>query len=116
MTGGRERASVAKDRSVAARGGDRVQPGVAEHMRHEAQRLEYFRKRRVTNAQAPGIRSERRPHRALPVARKAPPLHRTSARRHARLRMQMTGDLTHRTGRLMTKRNRANSDFAGAPA
>src|SRR5713101_8563154 len=100
MTGGSERASGARDRSVAARSGDRVQPGVAEHMRHEAERLEYFRKRRVANAQAARIGAERRHHGALAIAGETPPLHRTPAPRHARLRMQMTGDFTHRTGRL----------------
>src|SRR5258705_12993566 len=97
--------------SVAARCGNRVQPGVAEHMRHEAERLEYFRERRVANAQTSGIGTERRHHRALAIARKTPPLHRTSASGDARLRMQMTGDFARRTGRLVTERNRADRNF-----
>src|SRR6476620_1972556 len=80
--------------SAATRCGDRVQPGVAQHVRHEAERGKYFRKRRIANAQAPGIGAERRHDGALAIAGKTPPLHRASARGHARLRMQMTGDFT----------------------
>src|ERR1700704_4912903 len=36
-------------RLVAARGGDGVQADIAEHMRHEARGLEYFRERRVAD-------------------------------------------------------------------
>jgi len=72
-------------------------------MRHEAERLEYF-ERRVANAQAARIGADagitaRSPsqakHRAPSNARVSSP----------RLRMQMTGDFTHRTGRLVTERN-----------
>src|SRR3954470_23824928 len=38
------------DTSVAARGRDRVHPVVAEHMRHEAQGLEYLFERGVADA------------------------------------------------------------------
>jgi hypothetical protein len=36
--------------SMTARGGDRMQPVVAEHMRHETLSSEYFRKRVIANA------------------------------------------------------------------
>src|SRR5882757_11547637 len=102
-----------KSRSVAARGGDGVQAVIAEHMRHQARGLEYLCKRRIANAQAPGIGAERGHHRALAVAGKTAPLHRTSACRHPRLGMQMTGDFTGGTCRLVTKRNWPDGDFAG---
>src|SRR5258706_2771355 len=80
-------------------------------MRHEAERLEYFRKRRVADAQAAGIGAERRHHGTLAIAGKAPPLHRTPASGDARLRMQMAGDFAHRTGRLVTERNRPDRNL-----
>ena len=92
---------------VAARGRDRVHAVVAEHMRHEARRLEYLFERGVANAQAPGIGAERRHHRAHPVAGKTSPLHRASARGDARLRMQMSGDFADGAGRLMAKHDSA---------
>src|SRR5712675_2099430 len=81
-----------KPRSITPRGGDGVQPDIAEHMRHEARRLEYFRERRIADAETTGIGAERRHHGALAVAGEASPLHRTPARRHPRFGMQMSGD------------------------
>ena len=80
-----------------------MKPGVSE----------YFRKRRVANAQAAGIGAERRHHGALAVAGKTAPLHRTPAGRDARLRMQMSGDFADSAGRLVTKRDAADRNFAG---
>ena len=37
-------------KSITPRGCDRVQAEIAEHMRHQARGLEYFRKGRVANA------------------------------------------------------------------
>src|ERR1700751_4656502 len=81
-------------------------------MRHETQGLEYFCKRRVPNFEAAGKGTERRHYRALAVAGKASPLHRSATGAHPRLRMQMAGDLAGCTGRLMTKRDSADRNFA----
>src|ERR1700691_4466615 len=75
--------------SITPRGGDGVQAVVAKHVRDEAGALENFREGCVANAEAAGIGAERGHYRALAVAGKAAPLHRTAARRHARLGMQM---------------------------
>ena len=64
--------------SIAARGGDGVQPEIAEHMRHQARGPENCCERRVADAEAAGVGAERRHHRALAVAGKAAPLHRSS--------------------------------------
>src|SRR3954470_19606083 len=86
---------------------------VAEHVRDEPRRLEYFLKRRIADAQASGIGAECRHHRANTVAGEASALHRTSAPGHARLRMQMAGDFAGRAGRLMAKYDPPYRDFAG---
>src|SRR3954468_4623699 len=78
-----------------------MHPVVAEHMRHETQGLEDLGEGVVANAQAAGIGAERRHYRALAIAGKASPLHGTSARGDARLRMQMSGDFAGRAGRLV---------------
>jgi hypothetical protein len=90
-----------------------VQSDIAEHMRHEAEALEYFRERSVTDAQAPGISAERRHHRALAVAGKAAALHRAAAGRHPRLGMQMSGDFARRPRWFVTECDRADRDFLG---
>src|SRR5258708_10487257 len=82
-------------------------------MRHKTWRLENLCERRVANAEASGIGAEGRHHSALAIAGKTAPLHRAAARAHPGLGMQMSGDFTRRTGRLMTKRDRTYSDFAG---
>src|ERR1700731_3094282 len=89
--------------SITPRPGDGVQPDIAEHMRHEFEPLEYLFKRRVADAQAAGIGAERRHHGALAVAGKTAPLHRSAARRHPRLGMQMAGDFTGCSRRLVAK-------------
>ena len=76
---------------------------------------EYFCERRVADAQAAGIGAERRHHRALAVAGKTAPLHRTAAGRDPRLGMQMAGDFAGRAGRLVAKHDRADRDFARRP-
>ena len=102
----------------------RRRPVVAEHMRHEARRPEYFRERRVADAQAAGIGAERRHHRALAVAGKTAPLHRAAARRHPRLGMQMAGDFARprrsardgtRSGRSRLRSRPRRRDRTAAP-
>src|SRR5215472_14417185 len=66
---------------ATARGGDDVQAVVAEHMRHEFERLEYFREGRIADAQAAGVGAEGGHHRTLAIGGKAAPLHRPAARR-----------------------------------
>ena len=80
-----------------------MQAVVAEHMRHEFERLEYFREGRIADAQAAGVGAEGGHHRALAIGGKAAPLHRTAARGDARLGMKVTGDLAAR-GRSMERR------------
>jgi hypothetical protein len=89
-----------------------VQPVVAEHMGREPQRRKYLRKRRIADAEAPGVGAERRHHHALAVRGEAAPLHRAAARRHPGLGMQMTGDLAVGSGRLVTEHNWSDCDFA----
>src|SRR3954447_16655908 len=84
---------------ITPRRGNRVQPIVAEHMRHEAWRAEDFGERRIADAEAAGVGAERRHHRALAIAGEASPLHRTAAGGDARLGMQMTCNFTNLTGR-----------------
>src|SRR5260370_21052108 len=97
---------------MAARGDDGVQSVVAEQMRHKLERLEDFFKRGVADAQAAGVGAEGRHYGALTVTGKAAPLHRATAPRYPRFRMQMTGDFARSPGRLVTKRDRANRHFA----
>src|SRR3981081_1525860 len=98
--------------SITARGGDSVQPDIAEHMRHEAEVLEDFRKRDVADAEPAGIGAERRHYHALAIGGKTSPFHRTAAGGDAGLGMQMSGDFADSTGRLMTKHDGAHCDFA----
>ena len=79
---------------ITPRRGNRVQFAIADHMRHEARRLEYLCECRVADAQTAGLGAEGRHHRALAVASKAPTFHRTPACRYPRLGMQMPRDLT----------------------
>src|SRR5579871_4839949 len=98
-------------RSIAPRGCDRVHAVVAEHMRREIRRAEDFREGLIANAQPTGIGAEGGHDGALAVTGKAPPLHRTSARRHTRLGMKMARDFTGSTGRLVTESDRPDRDF-----
>src|SRR3954447_3507164 len=97
---------------MAARGGDGVQAIVTEHVRHKGGFPENFCKLSITDAEAAGIGPEGRHHRALAVAGKTAPLHPAAAGGDARLRMQMAGDFADRSGRLMSKDDRPDRDFA----
>lgn len=88
-----------------------MHPAVAKDMRRKGQRLEDGRKGDIANAQTAGIGTERRHHRALPIAGETSPFHGTAARRDTRLRMQVSCDFAHRAGRLMTKYNRSDRNF-----
>jgi len=48
---------IAVRTAITPRGGDGVQTDVTEHVRHEAQALEYFSERGVPDARAAGIGS-----------------------------------------------------------
>src|SRR5947209_1486984 len=101
------------ERSVTARGRDRVHAIVAEHMRHEPWRLKYFPERGVANVQAPGIGPERRHHRARAIADETAPLQRAAPGGNARLWMEMTGNFAGRAGWLVAKHDSTDRHLAG---
>src|SRR6201992_1795797 len=78
-------------------------------MGHEARCSEDLGKRCVADVEAAGIGAEGRHHGALAIAGKTSSLHRAPAGRDTRLGMQMAGDLTSCAGRLMAKRDWAES-------
>jgi len=105
-----------KDSSAETSRGESIDPSLAEHVRRESEGAEDIGEGTVAHVQAAGKGAKRRHEQAHAVARETAPSDAAPAPAHPCDRVQVPGDLTRRTARLMTEAQRADGKHVGETA